>query len=299
MLTDDEIDRLIDDFVRAAVLARRAGFEFVDVKHCHGYLGHELLSARDARRALRRAAREPHPLPARRSSTGIRADAPGLRIGVRLSVFDIVPFRKDADGRRRPARRDPARYDLGFGVVARRGPRRGARPRPARSCSCSSGSASAWCAPPPAARTTTRTSSGPALFPPTDGYLPPEDPLRGRRAPDRGDRAAQGRLPRPRGRRLGLLLPAGVAAARGAARAARGARRLRRARAHGAVVPGAAARTCWPAGRSTASASAAPSATARPAPRNGLVSGCYPLDPFYAKRPEAAELKEIKQALRA
>ena len=31
----------------------------------------------------------------------------------------------------------------------------------------------------------------------------------------------------------------------------------------------------------------------------GLPSGCYPLDPFYAERPEAAELKEIKQALRA
>jgi hypothetical protein len=35
------------------------------------------------------------------------------------------------------------------------------------------------------------------------------------------------------------------------------------------------------------------------APRKGLPSGCYPLDPFYVKRPEAAELKEIKQALRA
>jgi hypothetical protein len=34
------------------------------------------------------------------------------------------------------------------------------------------------------------------------------------------------------------------------------------------------------------------------APRKGLPSGCYPLDPFYAGRPEAAQLKEIKQALR-
>jgi 2,4-dienoyl-CoA reductase-like NADH-dependent reductase (Old Yellow Enzyme family) len=30
------------------------------------------------------------------------------------------------------------------------------------------------------------------------------------------------------------------------------------------------------------------------APRNGLVSGCYPLDPFYKHRPEAAALVEIK-----
>jgi hypothetical protein len=34
------------------------------------------------------------------------------------------------------------------------------------------------------------------------------------------------------------------------------------------------------------------------APRNGLVSGCYPLDPFYKQRPEYAELKEIKQKTR-
>ena len=46
-------------------------------------------------------------------------------------------------------------------------------------------------------------------------------------------------------------------------------------------------------------ASAAPSATARRAPRNGLVSGCFPLDPFYVSRPEAARLKQVKEALRA
>jgi len=32
-------------------------------------------------------------------------------------------------------------------------------------------------------------------------------------------------------------------------------------------------------------------------PRNGLVSGCYPLDPFFAKHPQAIELKIIKKAL--
>jgi 2,4-dienoyl-CoA reductase-like NADH-dependent reductase (Old Yellow Enzyme family) len=33
------------------------------------------------------------------------------------------------------------------------------------------------------------------------------------------------------------------------------------------------------------------------APRHGLVSGCYPLDPHYKELPEAARLKEIKQAM--
>ncbi|MGH9854025.1 MAG: NADH:flavin oxidoreductase, partial [Blastocatellia bacterium] len=45
LFTDAEIDDLIGDFVRAAVRAEAAGYAFVDLKHCHGYLGHEFLSA--------------------------------------------------------------------------------------------------------------------------------------------------------------------------------------------------------------------------------------------------------------
>jgi hypothetical protein len=32
------------------------------------------------------------------------------------------------------------------------------------------------------------------------------------------------------------------------------------------------------------------------APRNGIVSGCYPLDPYYKQRPENELLKRAKQA---
>jgi hypothetical protein len=35
------------------------------------------------------------------------------------------------------------------------------------------------------------------------------------------------------------------------------------------------------------------------APRNGLVSGCYPLDDFYKDRPERIELARVKRALRS
>ncbi len=31
------------------------------------------------------------------------------------------------------------------------------------------------------------------------------------------------------------------------------------------------------------------------APRNGMVSGCYPIDPFYRDRPEVEKLTEIKR----
>ncbi len=30
------------------------------------------------------------------------------------------------------------------------------------------------------------------------------------------------------------------------------------------------------------------------APRNGMVSGCYPLDSYYKELPEAARLREVK-----
>ena len=33
------------------------------------------------------------------------------------------------------------------------------------------------------------------------------------------------------------------------------------------------------------------------APRNGIISGCYPLDPFYKEKPEAEQLAAIKAAL--
>ena len=35
------------------------------------------------------------------------------------------------------------------------------------------------------------------------------------------------------------------------------------------------------------------------APRNGLVSGCYPIDPFYKRRPEAERLAAIKKGTSA
>jgi 2,4-dienoyl-CoA reductase-like NADH-dependent reductase (Old Yellow Enzyme family) len=32
------------------------------------------------------------------------------------------------------------------------------------------------------------------------------------------------------------------------------------------------------------------------APRNGIVSGCYPLDPYYKERPEHKKLKQLKKS---
>ena len=80
---DDELDELAEQYVEAAVLAHQAGFDFVDVKHCHGYLLHELLSAYDrpgryggdlaGRTAfLAGGGRHPFPRPSWRSPCGCR-----------------------------------------------------------------------------------------------------------------------------------------------------------------------------------------------------------------------------------
>lgn len=45
IITDSELEALEDEFVKAAILAKEAGFDAVDIKACHRYLNSELLSA--------------------------------------------------------------------------------------------------------------------------------------------------------------------------------------------------------------------------------------------------------------
>lgn len=45
VITDDQLERLEEEYEKAAVLASKAGFDGVDVKCCHRYLNSELLSA--------------------------------------------------------------------------------------------------------------------------------------------------------------------------------------------------------------------------------------------------------------
>src|SRR5437899_2888516 len=94
LLKDAEIETVIADFHRAAKLAQDLGFDFVDIKHCHGYLGHEFLSAH-TREGKYGGSFENRTRFLREVVAGIRANAPGLEIGVRLSAFDTVAYRPD------------------------------------------------------------------------------------------------------------------------------------------------------------------------------------------------------------
>ena len=97
-LTDSEIGRIVEDFHGAAAAAAKLGFDFVDIKHCHGYLGHEFLSAH-TRQGIYGGSFENRTRFLRRVVEGVRAVAPNLELAVRLSAFDSVPFRPDPDHR--------------------------------------------------------------------------------------------------------------------------------------------------------------------------------------------------------
>lgn len=185
VLSDGEIAEIVENFHRAAHRAWRLGFHFVDIKHCHGYLGHEFLSAR-SREGRYGGSFENRTRFLREIVQGIRSIAPGLQIGVRLSAFDTIPFRPDpqqsVNGKLGPgipeAFENGGGYDFGFGVNPA-DPTEPNLEEPAKFLALlqelgihlvNITAGSPYYSP---------HIIRPALFPPSDGYQPPEDPLVG------------------------------------------------------------------------------------------------------------------------
>jgi NADPH2 dehydrogenase len=185
LLRDEEIAGIIEDFIRAARAAKETGFDFVDIKHCHGYLGHEFLSAY-TREGKYGGSLENRTRFLRDVVEGIRSEAPGLQIGVRVSVFDSVPFFPD------PARSSPGKlgpgipekhddlipYRWGFGANSLN-PTEPDLAEAEQFLSIlermqihlvNATAGSPYYNP---------HIQRPALYPPSDGYPPPEDPLIG------------------------------------------------------------------------------------------------------------------------
>jgi len=176
LLTDDDLDRLVETFVAAARLAKDAGYAFVDVKHCHGYLGHELLSAR-ARAGRYGGSFENRTRFLRSVVDGIRATVPDLRVVVRLSAFDMGPFRKGESGVGVPEAEGPA---SAFGALDSRGEDMDAALADARELlTLLERIGVRWVCVTAGSPYYNPHMQRPALFPPSDGYLPPEDPLVG------------------------------------------------------------------------------------------------------------------------
>jgi len=271
--TAEELDELADAYAAAATVAADAGFDFVDIKACHGYLQHELLAGTGPlgeRATWLRATVE-----------RVRAAAPRLTIAVRLSVFDEVPHHPGNDGEGEPD--EDALTSFGF--VAADAP--ALLEHLGVDLVCVTAGSPYYC--PHVQR--------PAYFPPSDGYLPPEDPLVGvarlLSAAVELARAAPGVTVVASG--LSYLqhwLPhvaSGLVRDTGIAFAGLGRLALSYPDAPADILAGRELderRLCRTFSDCTT------------APRNGLVSGCWPLDDFYKSRPERVELAAAKRSAR-
>jgi len=292
ILSDGELQDIRDAFVGAARTASRLGFDFVDLKHCHGYLLHELIGAR-GRPGDYGGSFENRTRLFREIVAGIRNEAPDLLLGVRLSLFDLVPYRPDPAASDRSQavgvpETSPGESAIAFNLIEGSSvdpdladSRRFLALMDELEIPLLNATAGSPYTNPHAQR--------PAWYPPSDGYLAPEDPL------------------------------VGVARQLFAARAARRCFR-------GDVVVGTAftylqgflphvaqsvVREGWMdmagLGRTMLSYPELPADVLRDGrldprrlcrtfsdcttgPRRGFVSGCYPLDDFYRARPESKKL---------
>lgn len=292
VLSDDELDELVVAYVDAAVLAEAAGFDFVDIKHCHGYLLHELLSGVD------RPGRYGGDLGGRTNFLrsvlqGIRGRAPGLAVGVRLSLFDVVPYRAGADGIGVPESDQRYRYAFGgdgTGVgIDLTEPHEFLDLLVEHRVGLLSTTAGSPYYNPHIQR--------PAYFPPSDGYDPPEDPLVGVARQLRATAEIASRHPELVVVGSGYTylqqwlahVAEAVVGARGASMVGLGRMIL--------SYPHMAADVL--AGRPLDSRSICRTfSDCTTAPRNGLVSGCFPLDDFYKHHPQRVELAAAKKRAR-
>ncbi len=298
VVTDAEIKVIIRAFIDAAKLAKQAGFDFVDVKMAHGYLGFEFLSAFE-REGEYGGSFENRTRFFREIVEGIHREVPGLEVGTRFSMFDCIPFEKGADRVGIPMERGDLRvghYPIAFG-----GDGTGLGfdlTEPIRFLELARDLdvkmiCTTVCSPyynPHFQR--------PAYFPVSDGYLPPEDPVKG--AARQID--AVGRLKKHfEGSGMCFIgagytclqefLPqVGQAAVRSGRTDFVGIGRMVISYPHIcadalAGKPLDVRHICRTFGDCTT------------APRAGMVSGCYPLDEYYKVRPECECLKEIKRKL--
>ena len=224
---------------------------------------------------------------------GIRAEAPGLEIGVRVSVFDFRPFQPGSDGMGVPV---PAAvpYRYAFGADAATGLAVDLRETSEFFSLLEQLGIELVC-----------TSAGspyynphilrPAAFPPSDGYQPPEDPLVGVARQIAATAWLKARHPR-----LTLVGSGYTYLQEWLPHVAQ-----RVLRDGGADFIGLGRMVlAYPefpadvlAGRTlTRKRLCRTFSDCTTAPRNGLVSGCYPLDPFYKDRPERETLLDVKRS---
>lgn len=302
VFTDSEIEQLIGCYVASAKIASEVGADFVDIKHCHGYLLHEFLSAH-TRPGKYGGSFGNRTRILREIIAGIRASGNRIEVGVRLSAFDFVPFKPDPS-RAQPGKLGPGipedyshclPYRYGFGVKA---------DNPIEYDLDETFQFADLCAE--LGVKILNLSAGspyynphiqrPAAYPPSDGYQPAHDPLIDVARQLHVVRQLKVRAPQE----LVLIGTAYSYLQEYLPHVAQYVVRhgwtdmvglgrmtlsypdmLADATTRGALVPKLICRTF---------------SDCTTAPRNGLISGCYPLDKHYAAKPEFQQLKAIKKA---
>jgi NADPH2 dehydrogenase len=301
--TDSDLERLIEDYIAAARIAWDVGADFVDIKHCHGYLLHEMLGA-FTRPGKFGGSFENRTRLLREIAAGIRSSGNRIELAVRLSAFDTVPFRPD------PARSLPGKpgpgvpedfshclpYRYAFGVDQN---------NPLEHDLAEAALFLALCGQ--LGVKIVNLSAGspyynphiqrPAAYPPSDGYQPPEDPLVGVARQVNMVRALKVQAP-------ANLLLVGTAYSYLQEYLPHVAQYVLR---HGWTDLIGIGRMVlsYPAvlhdaielGRLSSKNICRTFSDCTTAPRNGLISGCYPLDPYYSARPESRTLKDIKKSV--
>jgi NADPH2 dehydrogenase len=305
VFTDDEIEQLIQKYVDAAKIASEVGADLVDIKHCHGYLLHEFLSA-FTRAGKYGGSFENRTRILREIVDGIRASGNKIELGVRLSAFDFVPFKPD------PALSQPGKlgpgipeeyshclpYRYGFGVnqnspveydltetfefielCARLG---------VKILNLSAGSP--YYNP---------HIQRPAAYPPSDGYQPAHDPLIDVARQINVVRQIKARAPQK-------LIFVGTAYSYLQEYLPHVAQYTVR---HGWTDMIGLGRMVLSYPNMLADAVERGALNTKiicrtfsdctTAPRNGMISGCYPLDKYYSTKPEFQQLKEIKKSVGA
>ncbi len=300
--TDGQIRELIAAYVVSARAAQAAGFGFVDLKCCHGYLGHEFLSAFDRPgdyggdfAGRTRFIRE--------LVAAVRSECPGLEIGIRFSLWDTFAFRPD------PALSLPGK--LGPGITVTTGaplyPVFGAnrqnpleidlrepialidqlwREHGVRLWNLTAGSP--YYNP---------HVQRPAIYPPSDGYSPPEDPLIGCVRQIQAVREVRQSFTAEN-----APLFVGTAYTYFQEYLPHVAQAVVREGWVDSVGLGRLVLSDWQlpakvlAGRNYVADKkiCRTFSDCTTAPRNGMISGCFPLDPYYKDMSEAGELKRIK-----
>lgn len=301
VFTDAEIEELIQCYIHAAKIAWDVGADFVDIKHCHGYLLHEFLGAH-TRPGKYGGSFENRTRVLREIIEGIRASGNKIEFGVRLSTFDKVPYRPD------PALSQPGKlgpgipeehkhclpYVYGFGVNQQ---------DPTQIDIAETFKFIDLCAELGVKILNTTAGSPyytpnlqrPAAFPPSDGYQPAYDPLIDVE------------------RQIQVVKQLREKASKNMVIVGSGYSYLQEYLPHVAQY---VVRNGWAdmvgigrvvlsyptmiadavqKGEMTTKLICRTFSDCTTAPRNGLISGCYPLDKYYTQKPEFAKLKEIKK----